>query len=33
VLTKTLGPADREPVTEDEIRSDDSGSSGRPQGV
>jgi cytochrome c oxidase subunit 1 len=33
VLTKTLGPADREAVTEDELRSDDSGSSGRPQGV
>jgi cytochrome c oxidase subunit 1 len=33
VLTKTLGPADREPVTEDELRSDDDGSSGRPQGV
>jgi cytochrome c oxidase subunit I len=33
MLTKTLGPADREPVTESELRSDDDGSSGRPKGV
>jgi cytochrome c oxidase subunit 1 len=33
VLTKTLGPADREPVSEGELREDDRGTSGRPEGV
>ena len=33
VLTKTLGPADREPITEAELRADDRGQSGRPKDV
>ena len=33
VLTKTLGPADREPVTEGELRASDSGQTGRPKDV
>ena len=33
VLTKTLGPADREPVTESESRSKDDGTTGRPKDV
>jgi len=33
VLTKTFGPADREPVTEEELRSKDDGHSGRPKDV
>jgi cytochrome c oxidase subunit 1 len=33
VLTKTLGPADREPVTEGELRASDQGQTGRPEDV
>jgi cytochrome c oxidase subunit 1 len=33
VLTKTLGPADRDPVSESELREDDRGTSGRPEGI
>jgi cytochrome c oxidase subunit I len=33
LLTKTLGPADREPVSEQELRASDDGRSGRPEEV